>query len=50
MRNIEIISLAVIITSTILMSLAIGYGAGHRDGYALGYGRGKAVHRHVSAK
>jgi hypothetical protein len=50
MSNIEIISLAVLVTATIIMSMVIGYSLGHRDGKAIGYARGKAVNRHVSAK
>lgn len=50
MSNIEIISLSVLVTATIIMSMVIGYSIGHRDGKDIGYQRGKAVNRHVSAK
>lgn len=50
MSNIEIITLSVLITATIIMGMVIGYSLGHRDGQAIGYQRGKAVNRHVSAK
>ena len=50
MSNIEIISLSVLVTAVIIMSMVIGYSIGHRDGKDIGYQRGKAVNRHVSAK
>jgi len=50
MSNIEIFSLSVLFTLTIIMGMVIGYSIGHRDGKSIGYERGKAVNRHVSAK
>ncbi|MCG3770575.1 MAG: hypothetical protein JW384_01725 [Nitrosomonadaceae bacterium] len=50
MSNIEIISLSVLVTAVFIMSMVIGYSIGHRDGKDIGYQRGKAVNRHVSAK
>jgi len=50
MSNIEIISLSVLVTAVIIMSMVIGYSIGHRDGKSIGFERGKAVNRHVSAK
>jgi hypothetical protein len=50
MSNIEIISLSILVTATIIMSMVIGYSLGHRDGKSIGFERGKAVNRHVSAK
>ena len=50
MSNIEIISLSVLVTVTIILGMVIGYSLGHRDGKTIWYERGKAVNRHVSAK